>query len=352
MSGSTRWRGIAAGLSAALLFGVSAPAAKLLLPNIPPLPLAALLYLGGGIALLVFSGLKRSAKGAASSEAPLSRADVPSMVGVIVCGGVIGPVLMLWGLQRLTGVAGALLLNLEGPFTVLLALGLFGEHLGWRGALSAVLIFAGAGVLSLAPGTVAGDGLGALALGGACLSWAVDNNLTQRLSNKDPVAVVRTKALGAGSCMAVLAVLAGHPLPEWRLLLAATALGGASYGASILLDVYALRWLGAAREAALFASAPFLGAVAAVPLLGERLRVLDGVAGALMLTGVVLLVRERHAHLHTHDELEHEHLHHHDAHHQHDHSGPVIEPHSHPHRHAALTHDHPHVSDAHHRHRH
>ncbi len=183
----------------------------------------------------------------------------------------------------------------------------------------------------------------------------MDNNLTQRLSLKDPVAVVRIKALGAGACMLAIALAAGQQrLPGPGVLAAALALGAASYGLSIVLDMYALRLLGAAREAAYFATAPFLGALAALPLLGERLSPTQLLGGAAMALGVVLLVRERHGHLHTHELLEHEHLHVHDEHHQHEHPGmtDVTGPHSHPHRHAPLTHDHPHVSDLHHRHKH
>jgi drug/metabolite transporter (DMT)-like permease len=217
------------------------------------------------------------------------------------------------------------------------------------------LIFCGAAVLGLQGGEVRADGPGVLAVAGACLSWAVDNNLTQRLSLKDPVAVVRIKALGAGACMLAIAVVTGQqPLPGPWLIAAALALGAASYGLSIVLDMYALRLLGAAREAAYFATAPFLGALAALPLLGERLSLTHLLGGAAMVLGVVLLVRERHGHVHTHELLEHEHLHVHDEHHQHAHPGmtDVTEPHSHPHRHAPLTHDHPHVSDLHHRHKH
>jgi hypothetical protein len=156
--------------------------------------------------------------------------------------------------------------------------------------------------------------------------------------------------------MLLLALGRGQPLPSDVVLAGALALGAASYGLSILLDMYALRLLGAAREAALFATAPFIGALAALPLLQEQLRAVDVAAGSLMAVGVVLLLRERHGHLHTHAPLEHEHLHVHDAHHQHAHEGfedlTSALPHSHPHRHAPLVHDHPHVSDLHHRHRH
>src|SRR5207248_11686208 len=119
-----------------------------------------------------------------------------------------------------------------------------------------------------------------------------------------------------------------------------------------LLYLRARGALGAARQGPLFAAAPFAGAEAAVPLLGDRPAAADYAGGALMALGVVALLRARHAHAHTHEPMEHDHLHVHDVHHQHPHEGPRTEPHAHPHRHDALTHAHAHVSDAHHRHRH
>jgi hypothetical protein len=133
---------------------------------------------------------------------------------------------------------------------------------------------------------------------------------------------------------------------------AALLLGAVSYGASLLFYLRAQRLMGAARQAALFAAAPFAGAVLSVPLLGDRPTAADVGATALMAAGIAALLAQRHAHEHTHDALEHDHLHSHDAHHQHSHVGPVAEPHSHPHRHEAITHVHAHVSDAHHRHPH
>jgi drug/metabolite transporter (DMT)-like permease len=230
----------------------------------------------------------------------------------------------------------------------------FHEHLGRREALAALVIVAAAALLGLQGGEVHADGLGVLALAGACLSWGLDNNLTQRLSVRDPVTLVQVKALGAGACNVALAMVMGEKVPGGPHLLIAGLVGFACYGVSILLDVYALRLLGAAREAALFASAPFVGALASVIILGEWLSAREVGALLIMGLGVVLLVRARHAHLHTHETLEHDHLHTHDEHHRHEHPPGLdtSEPHSHPHRHAPLTHDHPHVSDLHHRHRH
>jgi drug/metabolite transporter (DMT)-like permease len=259
---------------------------------------------------------------------------------------------MMWGLTRVSALASALLLNLEAPFTLLLALTLFREHLGLRSLGAAAAIVLGGALLGVRPGELHADPLGIAALAGACACWGLDNNLTQRLSVRDPLAVVRVKALAAGACNLALGWALGQRLPVGGALGGALALGAVSYGASIVLDLLALRHLGAAREAAFFATAPFAGALLAIPLVGEHPTAVDLSAMALMAVGAFALARERHSHRHTHEPLEHEHLHVHDAHHQHAHDAPFTEPHSHPHSHGALTHEHAHASDVHHRHSH
>jgi len=343
MGGEDRLRGSVLGLGSALLFGLGAPVCKLLLPRSQPIMLAALLYVGAGAAFVVARPRR--------SEAPLTRADVPVLATAVIAGAALGPVLMLWGIARVSGLAGSLLLNLEAPFTIALAVLAFGEHLSRREALAAAVIMAGAALLG-ARGGWSGSGVGAAAIGLACACWALDNNLAARLALKDPVQVLRIKALCAGAVNLALSLALGQSLPPIGACAAALALGAVSYGASLLLYLRAQRVLGAARQAALFAAAPFAGAAAAIPLLGDRPASLDVAAAALMALGVAALLRLKHEHLHTHQPLEHDHLHVHDSHHQHAHDGPLAEPHSHPHRHDALTHAHAHVSDAHHRHPH
>jgi len=351
MSAASRWRGTACGVAAAALFGMSAPVAKQLLPATGPVLLAALLYLGAGASLTCVDVARRRVR---SAEAALRRADLLLLAAITILGGAIGPILMLVGLQRVSGIAGALLLNLEAPLTILVAVAAFGEHLGRRAALAGLAIVGGAVLLGWSAGALRAQLVGALALAGACAAWALDNNLTQRLSLRDPVQIVRWKALVAGLCNLGLGLVLGERLPAHGALLAALALGTVSYGLSIVLDTYALRLLGAAREAALFATAPFIGALIAIPVLHERPAPRMLAAAALMIAGVALLVTERHGHLHAHEALEHDHLHTHDEHHRHAHppGTPTDEPHAHPHRHAPLVHDHPHVPDLHHRHEH
>jgi len=338
-----RLRGSALGLASALLFGLGAPVSKLLLPGAQPLVLAALLYLGAGLAFL----LARPGR----AEAPLARSDAPWLVASVIAGAGAGPVLMLFGLARLSGLAGSLLLNLETPFTIALAVLVFGEHLSRREAGAAAIVVLGGALLG-ARGGWSGSAVGAVSIALACLCWAVDNNLSARLALKDPIRVLRIKTLCAGAANLVLALVLGGSLPPMAICAAALAVGSVSYGASLLLYLRAQRALGAARQAVLFAAAPFAGALASVPLLGDRPSALDLAAATLMALGIAGLLRARHSHLHTHAPLEHDHLHVHDEHHPHEHPPGVAEPHAHPHQHDPVTHAHPHVSDPHHRHPH
>ena len=346
-------KGMGAALGAAALFGAGAPLSKPLVADARPLAISALLYLGAGVGLAALPHALPALR-ARPTETPLRRSDAGLLIAIIVCGGILGPLLMLTGLSRTSGLVGALVLNLEAPLTMLLAVLVFGEHVSTREAGAAGVILAGVVVLALDGSQVGSQPIGIAAIAGACLCWALDNNLTQRLSLRDPIAVARIKSLGAGAMSLLLTILLGERLPTVARVVPALLLGLFSYGLSLVLAVYAMRLLGAAREAALFAVAPFVGALVSVPVLGDRIGPRELVAAMVLSAGVFGLIRAQHAHVHSHDELEHEHGHVHDEHHQHGHTSedPAWEPHAHPHRHDALRHAHAHRSDVHHRHRH
>jgi drug/metabolite transporter (DMT)-like permease len=340
--------GIACGLLAAILFGVATPLSKELLGDVAPQALAGLLYLGAFAAIGAAVVARRGAV-----EARLQRSDGGRLVALVTLGGVLAPVFLLLGLERIQGTTASLLLNLEGVATLVIGLTVFGEHLSRRALVGAGVVFVGAGALAIDAGETGVDlvGIGLVAL--ACLCWGIDNNLTQGLSVRDPFRIVAVKTGAAAAVNLTIAVAVSDDIPFDAVLIAALALGAVSYGVSIVLDAYALRLLGAARESIVFATAPFLGALLSIPILSEQLGLQDAMAGAAMAVGVALVATEHHSHWHVHEPLVHEHMHVHDEHHRHPHDrSDQPEPHSHVHKHAALGHSHEHVSDSHHRHDH
>ncbi len=347
MSGVLR-SGIFAAMAAAFLFGAGTPLAKLLLAHTSPWLLAALLYLGSGIGLWIVRRLRRAA------AVHLDSADWRWLGGAIVAGGVVGPVLLLLGLTAMSASGASLLLNAEGVLTALLAWFAFKENFDRRIAFGMFAIVAGALVLSWPQEARLAGIWPALAILGACLAWAIDNNLTRKVSLSDATFIAMTKGLVAGSTNLVLALFTHATWPGGSTVAGAMLLGFASYGASLTLFVIGLRHLGAARTGAYFSVAPFFGAVLSILLLDEPITPQLVSAGLLMAIGVWLHLTERHEHEHTHEVIEHNHEHTHNEHHRHEHDYilPPGSKHRHLHLHEPLTHSHSHFPDAHHQHQH
>ncbi|MFZ1538207.1 MAG: DMT family transporter [Chromatiaceae bacterium] len=338
-------------LLAASLFGASTPFAKLLVGEMPPLLLGGLLYLGSGIGLT----LARLARDRGWRASGLTPQEWPWLLGAILFGGVLAPVGLMVGLTSTLGATASLLLNLESVLTALLAWVVFKENADRRIVLGMVAIVAGGILLSWPVGEVGvAPGLGPLAIAGACLCWAIDNNLTRHVSAADAWFIAGTKGLMAGGVNCALALTWGMRLPEPLTLLTTLLVGLLGYGISLVLFVLALRGLGTARTGAYFSIAPFIGVVVALVLLGESTSPAFWLACGLMAFGVWLHLTERHEHEHAHELLEHQHPHQHDKHHQHDHDPEWDgkEPHGHPHTHEGMLHKHPHFPDIHHRHYH
>lgn len=344
-------RNIGYALLSAALFGASTPFAKLLVGEVSPLLLGGLLYLGSGLGL----ALLRLLRDRGWKPSGLAPAEWPWLLGAILFGGVLGPVALLFGLTQTSGAIASLLLNLEAVLTAALAWLVFKEGADRRIVLGMAAIVAGGVVLSWpGGGTGSTHGMGPLLIALACLCWAIDNNLTRRVSASDPLFIAASKGLIAGTVNGLLAWFTGASVPGAGVGLATMAVGLLGYGFSLALFVLALRGLGAARTGAYFATAPFIGAALSFALLGESANAAFWLAAALMAVGVWLHLTERHEHEHTHEALAHAHRHVHDEQHQHAHefAWDGREPHEHWHTHPAVTHKHPHFPDIHHRHRH
>jgi drug/metabolite transporter (DMT)-like permease len=342
---------VAAALAAAVLFGASTPLAKPLVGEQSPLLVAGLLYLGSGIGLAIVR-LVRDRGWASTQVLP---GEWHWLIAAIAFGGVLGPALLMTGLRETAAGTASLMLNLEAVLTAVLAWIVFRENTERRIVLGMALIVAG-GIALAWPGSDSGSSnvAGPLAIVAACLCWAIDNNLTRKVSAADAVFVAATKGLAAGTVNVILALAANAPRPSPGAVAAAGAIGFLGYGVSVVLFVIALRGLGSARTGAYFSTAAFIGAAIAIGLFREPATATFWIAASLMAVGVWLHLTERHEHEHTHEALLHSHPHVHDDHHRHEHDFPWNgrEPHTHLHRHAPLTHSHPHFPDIHHRHDH
>jgi drug/metabolite transporter (DMT)-like permease len=342
-------------LCAAFLFGISTPFAKLLLEGVDAILLAGLLYFGAGIGLGLILMVRRLwHPSRPTNEAPLVRKDLPGLAGAVIFGGVLGPLLLMVGLQKTSAANASLLLNSEAVLTALLAWTVFREHFEKRIVWGMLAIVSGAIILSWTGRPEGNTGMGELLIALACLAWAVDNNVTRMISGGDPQIIACVKGLIAGAVNITIGLSHGSTLPSSSTLGLAALVGLMGYGLSLQLYVVALRHIGTARTGAYFSVAPFAGAAVALLLFRTPLTISFISAALLMALGVWLHLTERHVHEHIHENVAHEHKHMHEEHHQHQHGSEISlhEPHSHSHTHENLRHTHGHYPDLHHRHPH
>lgn len=342
-------------LLAAVLFGASTPFAKTMIVNLAPVMLAGLLYLGSGVGLLIYYLFRQfRLRHEPHQTSSLTRLDLPWLAAATLFGGIAGPVLLMTGLALTPASSASLLLNMEGVLTAMLAWFVFKENFDRRIFVGMVLIVAAGILLTWEQVPTLGVPWGAIAILGACLCWAIDNNFTRQIASSDAVAIAGIKGLVAGTVNLTIAFILGYTLPTWGAVLTTGLIGFVGYGLSLVFFVLALRHLGTARTGAYFSAAPFAGAVLSLALLGESPTGFFWLALTLMLTGIYLHLTESHSHLHDHEVLDHTHSHVHDDHHRHTHDFEWDDkmPHSHPHHHEVLRHAHAHYPDIHHRHSH
>lgn len=347
-------KGIFYALFSAILFGGSTPFAKILLTDISPILLAGLLYAGSGLGLFLIILVRKFFAKTQNGGQKILTHDIPWLIGATISGGIAAPMLLMFGISMIPASSASLLLNSEAVLTSLLAWFVFKENFDWRIMLGMGFIITANVLLSFQEFQFDGVPWGSILIILSCLCWAIDNNLTRKVSANDALKISAIKGGTSGFVVLGIALILGNQLPDFSKLSKSLVVGFLGYGLSLVLFVMALRNLGTARTGAYFSTAPFCGAALSLLMLQENPSMIFWIAAILMSIGIWIHLTENHTHEHTHEEMDHEHLHHHDEHHQHEHdfSWDGKEPHNHKHSHEKFTHSHHHYPDIHHRHKH
>lgn len=342
---------ISMAILAAALYGISSPVSKLLLVEIPPTLMAALLYLGAGIGMLMVSAVKILRK-KEQREAKMTPKELPYIIVMILLD-IAAPIFLMIGLTMTTSSNASLLNNFEIVATALVALFVFKEAIGKRMWIAISLITISSVILSVKDFSSFSFSLGSVFVIAACLCWGFENNCTRMISLKDPLQIVVVKGFGSGIGSLLISIIMKEYSSNIVYMAFALLLGFIAYGLSIFFYIKAQRDLGAARTSAYYAAAPFIGVIISWLVLREGITEYFLIALVIMLGGTYFAVSEKHKHVHIHTEEKHEHKHNHsDEHHNHIHEQEAIGEHSHEHTHGVVEHRHTHLPDLHHRHSH
>lgn len=340
---------IIAGLLSGFLFGIATPFSKLLLTNLNSFQLAGLLYIGAGIAMI-----PSIMKTGSQIKLLFNKTNLIRTLGIILFGGLLGPLLLLIGLRVADAASVSIWLNMELVATAILGVLIFKDSLDkftWLGVI--LTVFAGV-ITSLGEGV---SGLtSALLITSACFCWGIDNHLTALTDGATPQAVTFVKGIMAGMVNLFIGISIADSSIVFNNIFAALIVGGFSYGLSIVLYVTSAQNIGATRGQILFSTAPLWGVILSYIFFQDTFHWTHMISILLLIIAVIVINIISHRHQHQHDMLEHVHYHKHDdGHHDHIHENDNLNKdkgHSHLHVHKSMMHEHPHYPDLHHRHKH
>jgi len=337
------------GLLAGLLFGIATPLSKIILSQLNSFQLAGLLYMGAALAFLPYVIKNRKTEFKALRQTGKKK----YLGGVILLGGILGPLFLMIGLKTANAMSVSIWLNMELVATAIIGVLLFKDHLD-RYAIIGILLTLCAGIIISSQESTSGI-VSAIFILLACICWGFDNHFSAIIDGVSPQTITFVKGAVGG----ITNLTIGMFISNWQIQLnyipAALLIGVFSYGISIFLYVTSAQNLGATRSQILFSTAPFWGIFAAWVFLAEPITLVVLISFSILVLGIVFTNVASHGHEHNHKGMVHIHLHsHNDGHHNHIHEGNDDKSlkHSHLHEHRGIKHTHKHYPDLHHRHEH
>ena len=272
---------------AAALYAINFPVSKILLNQVSPTMMAAFLYLGAGLGLLIYSFFTKKNE----KNEPLTKEDLPYTIGMIVLD-IAAPILLMLGLQQTNSANASLLNNFEIVATSLIAFFIFKEAISKKLGFAIILVTIASIALSFEGKGSFDFNVGSLFVLGAASCWGLENNCTRMLSSKSSVQITTIKGIFSGLGSLIVAFLVGEHIPGILWMLAVLVLGFISYGLSINFYIKAQKDLGAAKTSAYYAISPFLGVAFGMLLLQERPGIQFYVGLVIMIIATVLMIEE------------------------------------------------------------
>jgi drug/metabolite transporter (DMT)-like permease len=286
-----------------MLFGFTFSMAKQPLENVDPIVLSAIVY------PISFAALIPITKSSFKIE---NKEDFLDILVISILGGVLAPILLFHGLERVDASEAVILTNAQIIFTVLLSSLFFGEKpngiIGYSGI---IIVFVGLFVATTeldTSGSLFKYEPGKIMIVGAMLVWAIDNNISRRLTKRStiwPAKIAMLKFLIGGIILFGIATIAVEESSssfrsrlqiidtlllikpsEWLIIIAVSLFGFAG-ALSLLLE--SLKRIGTIRTMMIFSLTPIFGIVAANIVHAESISILEAIATGIIIIGIFMV---------------------------------------------------------------
>ncbi len=287
---------------ATVLYGIWNPLNKILLQDLDPLALSALIYCIAGIFLFTvrFSGINNRLMGMMDSneeaETFFSTKDYLLILITAVSGSVIAPVIYFNGLNDITAVNASLLMNVEVLFIITFGIIFLRENFKKKEIIGVIFIIIGT-VLIATNGSTAGisfsESVGSFLIIISTFFWSLDTIISKFLSFKRDLLMISAIKCSIGGLILLTIALMFHQnlsLPTDHILYL-LFVGVFIIGFTVVMILYSIRKIGSTRTGSIFPFSSLFGAVFAFIILNEPLTVMQLLYGILMIIGVFIIYK-------------------------------------------------------------
>jgi drug/metabolite transporter (DMT)-like permease len=222
------------------------------------------------------------------------------LIAITCLGAVAAPALLLYGLQLTNASDASILTNGEVIFTIILSAIFFGEKpRGKIGLFAVALVIVGLFMATTdmrASETILQFNPGNIMILSAMFLWAIDNNLSRRLTvNVDPAKIAMVKSLLGGIILLAITIGIGRASeltairPDMWLIIIGMSVSG--FGGALLLFLRGIKRIGTVKTMSIFSLTPIFGIFIAALVLGESITLLQGIATAIIIAGIMIVSR-------------------------------------------------------------
>lgn len=280
-------KGLLFAFLSAFLYDLNVPVSKYSLKTLSTNEILFLLYFGSAVGLFLLMLINKKQKFSLKPE----KGESIFIIGVIIFD-ILAALFIVESLKYIDASTVSLISILEIGFTIVISHFIFKTKISKNLIIAVILVSIGGILLSFDSSTEFKLSIASMLTVFATACWGLENNLTAKVSDKNPLLLVFYKcfAVAIFNLLFILNInIFELFINNWYLLV----IGFFTYGISILYYVYAIKYIGISKTSIVFSFSPVFGALISLILFKEKITIYFVISLILMLMGIYFTIIDK-----------------------------------------------------------
>lgn len=280
-------KGLLFAFLSSFLYDLNVPVSKYSLKTLSTNEILFLLYFGSAVGLVLLMLFNKKQKFSLKPQ----KGESIFIIGVIIFD-ILAALFIVESLKYIDASTVSLISILEISFTIVISHFIFKTQISKNLIIAVILVSIGGILLSFDSSTEFKLSIASMLTVFATACWGLENNLTAKVSDKNPLLLVFYKcfAVAIFNLLFILNInIFELFINNWYLLV----IGFFTYGISILYYVYAINYIGISKTSIVFSFSPVFGALISLILFKEKITIYFVISLILMLMGIYFTIIDK-----------------------------------------------------------